>query len=401
MKATTTDELRALHALTLFSTLESKSIEKTRVPTARNFPQKSGDVDAKFKKNAVRTGKPINDSHTDQQCELSEKDWGKLRVEPKFRLLQVPLDGSSAAEHALPLAASLAKRDGATLQLVRVNQPISSHIFLHRWDTKVADVNRGLMDEHSNNLDPTVRKLLKATGLRPNSVQLDGSVPETIARYTSTSEADLLIMTTHGRGPLSRLWFGSVADSLVRQSSIPILFVRPQENEPDFTQLPSVKHVLIPLDGSKMAEQVLESALTLANTENREITLLRIVPTVMPGVYDPTIAPPTGNHPSWRQQLYDLQYKLGMEALEYLEQVADQLRTNSMTVHTRVVAHKQPATAILDMASSGGADAIALTTRGQGGLKRLLLGSVADKVIRGATMPVLICPPDAGRDDIE
>jgi nucleotide-binding universal stress UspA family protein len=100
--------------------------------------------------------------------------------------------------------------------------------------------------------------------------------------------------------------------------------------------------------------------------------------------------------------LHDLKLQIEGAAQDYLERIAERWRANSLKVHTRMIAHEQPATAILDTASSLGADAIALTTRGQGGLKRLLLGSVADKVIRGATTPVLICPPayasEASRD---
>ncbi len=93
--------------------------------------------------------------------------------------------------------------------------------------------------------------------------------------------------------------------------------------------------------------------------------------------------------------------QLEAEAQDYLERLAERWRANSLNVHTQVIAHEQPATAILDTVSSLGADAIALTTRGQGGLKRLLLGSVADKVLRGSTTPVLICPPVTGPVGIE
>lgn len=91
--------------------------------------------------------------------------------------------------------------------------------------------------------------------------------------------------------------------------------------------------------------------------------------------------------------------QLQAEAQDYLERLAEPWRANSLNVHTQVIAHEQPAMAILDTASSLGADAVALTTRGQSGLKRMLLGSVADKVVRGANMPVLICPPVTGPGD--
>ena len=309
-----------------------------------------------------------------------------------FRLVQVLLDGSSYAEHALPLAVGIARRDGATLHVVRVYVPIAD-IDLYKQGDLFANLDRELMEHAGNNLDAVVASIAETTGLLATAVQLKGPVVDMIARHASTSGADVLIMTPQGRGPLSRFWFGSVADSLVRQTSIPILVIRPQENAPDIAQPPSVRHLLIPLDGSALAEQALEPALTLGNADNSEFTLLRVVPRSLSD-HDPISGRvKMGLGTSWHRQLHDLRRQLEAEAQDYLDQVAGRLRAQSLNVRTRLIAHEQTATAILDTASSPSVDAIALTTRGQGGLKRLLLGSVADKVIRGASMPVLICPP--------
>lgn len=319
-----------------------------------------------------------------------------------FRLIQVPLDGSSFAEHALPLAVGLAQRDGAGIQVVRVHVPsveiyLTRHEYLSRRGSLFDNLDRELLKHAREHVDAVATSLAEDTGVRATPVLLKGPVPEMIAQHASSSEADLLIMTTQGRGPLARFWFGSVANSLVRLSPIPILFVRPQEKTPDVAQPPTIRHVLIPLDGSNLAEQALDPALSLGDAEQVEFTLLRVVPAVIPAVNDPVRGREnTGLRTSWHEQLHDLMRELEAEAQDYLERLAERWRANSLKVHTQVIAHEQPASAILDTALSLGADAIAMTTRGQGGLKRLLLGSVADKVIRGATRPVLICPPVTG-----
>jgi nucleotide-binding universal stress UspA family protein len=82
-----------------------------------------------------------------------------------------------------------------------------------------------------------------------------------------------------------------------------------------------------------------------------------------------------------------------VEAQAYLDRIAERLRAQSLTVQTRVVGHDKPAAAILDDAQKNAVDLIALATSGRGGLKRLLLGSVADKVVRGAVTPVLVYRP--------
>ena len=83
-------------------------------------------------------------------------------------------------------------------------------------------------------------------------------------------------MTTHGRGPLTRFWLGSVADELVRRASVPLLLVRPHEGVPDLAQEPILQHLLIPLDGSELAEQVLEPAVALGTLMAADYSLLRI-----------------------------------------------------------------------------------------------------------------------------
>lgn len=308
-----------------------------------------------------------------------------------FRSIQVPLDGSSFADHALPLAVHLAQRDGAALQIIRVHVPLGD-IHLHAQGRFVATLDRELMEDARDNLADTAQALTEKTGASLNSVLLTGPIVETLAQHAGASGADLLVMTTQGYGPLGRAWFGSVADSLIRQSPIPILFVKPQEESPRFSPPPAMRHVLIPLDGSQLAEQALEPASSLVSAVQGQFTLLRVVPAVIPAAYAPARRA-SGLQTSWHQHLYELKSQLETEASEYLERTAERLRAQSLDVRTCLVAHEQPAEAIIDAASNLGVDAMALTTRGQGGLKRFFLGSVADKVLRSATMPLLLCPP--------
>jgi nucleotide-binding universal stress UspA family protein len=200
-------------------------------------------------------------------------------------------------------------------------------------------------------------------------------------------------MATRGRGPLGRFWLGSVADRLVRQASIPIVLVQPKDVAPDLVIEPMIRRVLIPLDGSELAEQILEPALALGQAIPAEYTLLRVVKQMTPASYDPANKRVSGLRESHMKQLQELDRQHWTEAQEYLERAAERLRARSLTVQTRVVAHEQPAAAILDDAQQHPVDLIALATHGRGGLKRLLLGSVADKVLRGATIPVLVYRP--------
>ena len=312
------------------------------------------------------------------------------------RSILVPLDGSAAAEHALPTALSLARRFGAALQIVHVHVPVWGSYAEGEWYDAITD--RELRENGQAYLDTVLQRLASVgeNSLSENSlssVLLEGSVAGAINRHAVATEVDLIVMTTHGRGPMARFWLGSVADSLMRQTSIPVLFVQPQETEAQLTQESVFDRVLIPLDGSELAEQILKPGMDLATAMQAEVTLLRVVQQFTPASYDPESNRISGLRSTSLKQLQDIDREEWSRAEEYLDQLAARLRSGALSVQTRVVSHIRPATAILDDASSNGADLVAVATQGRGGLKRWLVGSVADKVVRGATMPVLVYRP--------
>jgi nucleotide-binding universal stress UspA family protein len=309
-----------------------------------------------------------------------------------YRSLLVPLDGSDFGEHALPLALGLARRLWTALQVVRVHVPVWG-VYGEFGGLYDETVDRALRERDREYLDAVVKRLATVADIPLSSALLDGPVADMIDRHAAATGADLLVMTTHGRGPLARFWLGSVADALVRQGSIPVLVVRPQEAAPDLAQEPVLRRVLIPLDGSALAEQVLEPALALGAAMQAEYTLLRVVQPMIPGGHIPASAKVSGLREPLLKQLQALHRQELTEAQEYLERIAERLRARALTVQTRVVSQERPATAILEDASAHGADLIALATHGRGGLKRLLLGSVADKVLRGGSTPVLVYRP--------
>jgi nucleotide-binding universal stress UspA family protein len=242
-------------------------------------------------------------------------------------------------------------------------------------------------------LDSAVQRVESVGGIAVTSALLDAPVVEAINRHAAASGTDLLVMTTLGRGPLARFWLGSVADSLVRQASIPILLVRPKETAPDLAEEPVIRRVLIPVDGSELAEQILEPALALGDSRQTQYTLLRVVKQMTPPSHDPASGKVSGLRDSLLKRLQAMDHQQSKEAQDYLDGLAARLRAKSVTVQTRLAAHEQPAAAILDDVQKNAVDLIALATQGTGGIKRLFLGSVADKVVRGADTSVLVYRP--------
>jgi nucleotide-binding universal stress UspA family protein len=166
-----------------------------------------------------------------------------------------------------------------------------------------------------------------------------------------------------------------VGNELIRRAGLPVLLVRPTDKPPDVIPEPLLDNILIPLDGSALAEQVLELALDLARLMEARCSLLRVVESNSPDDREP-------GGPVERSQ-----------AEACLERVAARIREQGLQVRTRVVVARHAVEAILEEAEAQASNLIALATHGRGGLKRLLLGSVADTLIQAAPSPVLVyCP---------
>src|SRR5689334_21271181 len=144
----------------------------------------------------------------------------------------VPLDGSAFGEQALPLALAVARRAGAVVQLVHV------HVSLMPMYGENVVAYENVQDEVLKRREQAyvlrvVERLRAETDVPVSGTFLGGGVAEALREHAVATGVVLVIMTTHGRGPLARFWLGSVADELVRKMPVPVLLVRPQEGPPD------------------------------------------------------------------------------------------------------------------------------------------------------------------------
>jgi nucleotide-binding universal stress UspA family protein len=294
-----------------------------------------------------------------------------------YRTILAPLDGSEFAEHALTTAAHLAATAKAPLLLARVHQS-PSHLG-PTWDDFFRNEERGYLERVAARVAQTQR-------IDVETAPLDGDVVDAIRECAEQRAECLIVMTTNGRTGISRAWFGSVADGIVRNGTRPVLMLRPQgPARPSMT--PTIRHVIVALDGSPLAEQAVGHAAQLALMLPASMTLLRVIEPaypVMPGYpgdYDPTIA---------ERLMQDLQ----RSATDYLEEIAAGIRRDHPTIDVQIDLHVADAAApaIIERACAGERAFVALATRGRG-LSRLIIGSVADKVIRAAGDGVLVIRP--------
>jgi nucleotide-binding universal stress UspA family protein len=296
----------------------------------------------------------------------------------------VPLDGSELAERAVQVAADLARRTGAELRLIHVHDPMATEPIHIAGMPIIDDHMRSLRRDHEQAYLDRAPQRLAPSG-RVLVARLDGPVATAITEYADRSGAALIVITSHARGGFERAWLGSVTDEIVRISHVPLLVVRP---EPGHVTGP-FRRILVPLDGSAAAESILEHAVWLARLEpEAELVLLTVVQPVASAVWV-SGAPLAASLPA-----ENLVSRPEPEsAREYLESVARRLEASGMHVRARVEIAAIVAPAILEIARGEQADVVALATHGRSGLARLMLGSVADKLVRGSHTPILLFRP--------
>lgn len=300
-----------------------------------------------------------------------------------FKQILVPLDRSVLAEQALGRAAALARSSHATLDVVLVHEPLPFAAY--------SDVpwNAAQWEEEQRYLDSIVQELVSGAAISVSHSVLRGSTVDMICERVHEVDADLIVMTSHGRTGINRLWLGSVADGVIRRSGIPVLLLRPIEKKTKRDATRPFAKILVPLDGSTLALDALTSATDLAQSSSAKIVLLRVVQPVplvpveagLPFTY-PAVIPD--------QVATD---QLVAEVEKEVTEVARRLRVESgLQVETVVVVESNVAQAIIDFARAHAVDAIAMSTHGRGA-SRLLIGSIADKVLRASELPMLLHRP--------
>jgi len=275
----------------------------------------------------------------------------------------VPLDGSRLSEAVLPLAEALARDYEADLLLVRALPTLNS-----------VDAEVAARDEATAYLTRTVAAL-EGRGLRAEWKVWYDAPDRALADAAQLNGVELIAMTTHGRGGLARLIFGSVAESLVRMAPVPVLLVR---GEPAGRPA-GLGTIVVPLDGSERSEAILPVVARLAGPLDFGVELLRVIEPIPPYVATEVAAAHTEGI-----------FRMAVEEAEsYLAKVAAPLEARGLRV-TRAVRQGPAVDVILRRAAEPGVGLVAMSTHGRTGMGRLLIGSVAELVLRAAPVPVLV-----------
>ena len=280
-----------------------------------------------------------------------------------FSHLLVALDGSPAAESAIAYAALLPSRVVTLLTVVPCAESSG-----YDWLTDIADdTHHQQRRQHAQNYLKAVSEHLKQRGRTVRMVVAEGDPAEQITH--ASSGANVVLMTNHGQGASSTAAYGSVVDRVVRHCEKPVLVVRGVETR---GTLPSIDRIVVPLDGSSIAEEASPLAMELGSQLGVPVHLVSVV--------DPAWFP-AGSLEHAAKHIAD-----------YLASEGERFRSHALEVTTEV-RRGTPAAEIITAA--GSSDLIVMTAFGAATGQRWRFGSVADKLIRFAPAPVLVIRPTA------
>lgn len=294
--------------------------------------------------------------------------------------IAVALDGSDFAERALPAAAAISRLFDATLTLISVLPARGALRVLPKGRSSGNPLEAGQAEIET--YLSRLADVYRSQGVNAEYYVAAGPVAQAIDVLTRELDVDLLIMSTHGRSGISRFMLGSNASAVIQLLRRPVLLLRPQSLSQG--DLPTVRRVLVTLDGSAFAERVLPWVQRVSQATGAQVLLLAVPEVPEPALYG-----------AMAGAVDELREQAEANAQRYLERVAAQLLAEGMPVQP-LIEGSRPATTILDVAEREHVELIMLATHGRGGMERLMLGSVADRVVHHSRCPILLVPAREG-----
>lgn len=306
------------------------------------------------------------------------------RALASLRRILVPTDGSPFAEHALGWGLEIAHHADAAIDLAFVNVlppsvVLGELVVASRWEESAAGSALDYLEGLARSIRKTERVPLASIVLK------DPSAARALTRHARNSHVDLIVMTTHGRKGAARVWLGSVAEGVIRDSPVPVLLLRPDESTRHVTRRGRLfSRLLVALDGSRNAEQALAFAAMLGALGGAHFRLLRVLDPI-------TIASPLTVVDSTSPAEDALSQERERTSV-YIAERVEWLRRRGLEADGSVAVDTNVAHVILDQAEREEADLLVVGTHGRKGMDRVLLGSVAEAVIRGTARGVLVVP---------
>jgi nucleotide-binding universal stress UspA family protein len=300
----------------------------------------------------------------------------------------VTTDGSDRDERAIAVAAALVELADAESRVLRVFQMPMSTMSATVGTLGVTGAAGGTREDAEHRVRHAAASLRAAVHREVTSEVVDGSdVAATLLDEIADHEPDFVVMATRAADALGQVIHGSVADRLVRESPTPVVLVPPRASHLGGKDV-TLRRVLVPLDGSEIALSVIPRLLELPLANELDFVLIQAVQPERTGGH---AMPPGAPNPGVDSPRDDEWTHVRAAVAETrLAAVANRLRSRVSHAEVRVVESPDPGAVIVDSIRKDLVELIAMSTRGASGLRRMVLGSVAEYVVRRSEIPVLL-----------
>ncbi len=277
----------------------------------------------------------------------------------------LPYDGSEGAGEMLHHASEVAHWFDATIQLLYVADTTRDSVTVVEGDTI------DMLEQKGETVVSDAAQTLNTLGVTYDTDVVQGNPAATIVEYAKRYDQDLIMMPTHAREGLSRYLIGGVSEKVVRLSSIPVLTIRVQSDEPIIFPY---ENILVPTDGSTAAMHAAKHVFSAAASLDATVHVISVADTA-------------GLSPHVRSTTSGRDTK--QAASDAVETAISEAETRGVIDTVRHVTQGTPVREILDYIESNNIHAVGMGTTGRRGTDRILLGSVAEKVVRSAPVPVM------------
>lgn len=293
-----------------------------------------------------------------------------------YKRMLIPLDGSKTAEAVLPYARTVARRLDLEVDLLGV-------VDVRALAIEFADGRSRLFENMIDEIALSSEAYLKRIAITfPKSdvkCTVENGRPEEVIPEKAHENTTLITMATHGRSGLNRFLMGSIAEKVLRAATAPILLVRANEGV-DCDGEATLNSVVVPLDGSELAETVLPSVIGLVRELDLEVILLRAY----------KLPANTYAGPAYPVRYEEIRTALRDEAQDYLEKKVTELKRLGIARVSSIAPEGLSADEIVALGRMLPDNLIAMCTHGRTGVGRWVFGSVTETVLRHSGDPVLI-----------
>ena len=296
-----------------------------------------------------------------------------------FSRILIPLDGSKTAEKVLPYARFLAGSLNLPVELLAVVDIVEMATHMSADRARYLDT---MIEDSVRNSEQYLRGVAGTfPGANTKCTVEKGKAEQVIIETAAADKGTLITMATHGRSGINRWLLGSIAEKVLRGATNPLLLVRATD-EAKADRVATLKSIVVPLDGSELAESVFPTVVELAKTLKLEVVLFR--------AYSIPYSAYSSAEGYYAVDYEELLKAMREEAVDYLEKKTEAVKKLGIDKVSCVAKEGFAADEIISLSRKPPDNLIAMCTHGRSGVKRWVLGSVTETVVRHSADPVLV-----------